>query len=230
MNLNELLNHFQNQHKALENHYLVAKGQQDSLIAQEKHLKDEQTQCKIEYEELLQKREILEQASTKAREEGKALFVNVVTNSLQMVFSQKASADIVLGKKSGLATADVVLCLDRNGKMVQTDPTSEDSGGMADMISLGIFMSNSLLGGKNNTAGFFLDEPTKFVSAAHAEAAANFIKEMVQYTGKQTFLTTHERNYLPFVANRSHLVSINEEDGVSTVEKYAEEGTLLASK
>lgn len=229
MNLNELLNHFQNQHKALENHYLVAKGQQDSLIAQEKHLKDEQAQCKQEYEEWLQKKEILEQASTKAREEGKALFVNVVTNSLQMVFNQQASADIVLGKKSGLATADVVLCMDRNGKLVKTDPTSEDSGGMADTISLGIFMSNSLLGGKNNRAGFFLDEPTKFVSAAHAEPAANFIKEMVQYTGKQTFLTTHERTYLPFVANRSHLVTIDE-DGISTVEKYAEDGALLLNR
>ena len=207
----------------------MEKGQQDSLMQQEKRLKDEQAKCQEVYDDYLLKKQILEEASTKAREEGKLLFENMVTNGLQMVFDRHASIQIKLGKKSNLATADVFLRFNKNGKIVTTDPTTEDSGGVADITSLGLFMCNSLLCGKENQAGFFLDEPTKFVSASRAEFAANFINEMVRYTQKQTILTTHELSYLPFVADRSFLIEIDE-NGVSQAERYTEGGELVLNK
>lgn len=201
------------------------RGKQESILEQKRLLTIQQESLQGKQEELLFKKELLDEAATTAREQAKTLFEEVVTNSIQIVFDKDAKAVVKLGKKNNLPTAEVVIQVEQDGAVLETDPTDEDGGGLADMVSLAIFMATSLLGSKKNVAPFFLDEPTKFVSAGNAENCANFISEMVDYTERQTFLSTHEREYLPFVANRSFLVV--KEGGTSTVSVYAESGSAV---
>lgn len=201
------------------------RGKQETILEQQRDLKAQQSALQGKQDEYLFKKELLDEAATTAREQAKTLFEEVVTNSIQIVFDKDAKAVVNLGKKNNLPTAEVLIQVEQDGVIVETDPTDEDGGGLADMVSLAIFMATSLLGSKKNVAPFFLDEPTKFVSAGNAENCANFISEMVEYTERQTFLSTHERDYLPFVADRSFLVV--KENGTSTASVYAENGNTI---
>lgn len=212
--------------------YEREKGKEDQLKQQVETIQHETQARRETYEALVLKKEILEQAGVTAREQGKQLFENVVTNSIQMVFEKDAEAVVVLGKKANVATANLLIQSERGGLSVDTDPAEEDGGGLADMVSLSALTSTAMLAGATNQAGFFWDEPTKFVSAANAESTANFIAEIRRYAGRQTFLTTHERQYLPFVADRSFLVELDA-DGCSSVtlmyEKEVEEAPMVRS-
>lgn len=212
--------------KQLESHYLSERAKQETLLEERSTYLVDKTQLETQHEECLLKKEILDQASIAAREQGKAVFENVVTNSLQMVFGPNTSAKIELGRKSNTPTAELLTCKVRDGKVIETDPCEEDGGGVADIVGTSAFMSTALLSERENVAPFFLDEPTKYVSAQHAEASAYFIKSLVDYTNRQTFLTTHEKEYLPFVADATHLVALDEK-GVSHVSRFAEKGTLV---
>lgn len=212
--------------KQLEAHYLTERAKQKTLLDERNAYSEEKEKLETQYNDCLLKKEILDQASTAAREQGKAVFENVVTNSLQMVFGPNTSAKIELGRKSNTPTAELLTCSIRDGKVIETDPCEEDGGGVADIVGTSAFMSTALLSERENVAPFFLDEPTKYVSAQHAEASAYFIKSLVEYTGRQTFLTTHEKEYLPFVADVTHLVALDEK-GVSHVSRFAEKGTLV---
>lgn len=201
------------------------RGKQETILKQQRQLTEQKEALQGKQEEFLFKKELLDEASTTAREQAKTLFEEVVTNSIQIVFDKDAKAVVKLGRKNNMPTAEVAIQVEQDGVIVETDPTDEDGGGLADMVSLAIFMATSLLGSKKNVAPFFLDEPTKFVSAGNAENCANFISEMVEYTERQTFLSTHEREYLPFVADRSFLVV--KENGTSTASVYAENGNTV---
>nr|WP_040109554.1 hypothetical protein [Jeotgalibacillus malaysiensis] len=161
-------------------------------------------------------KELLEKSSDEARKNGKEVLEKTATNSVQMVLGDKYSVQIKLDSQRGVPTADVDIVKDTSkGKMVIE--AMEEGGGIRDILSLSTFVSNGMLVGEDNKSPNFFDEPTKFVSAEHKPAVANFMKELVDYTEKQTMLVTHDLEYLPSVGDTVYLVEI--EDGVSKMTK-----------
>jgi Uncharacterized protein conserved in bacteria with the myosin-like domain len=167
-----------------------------------------------EKEEVITKKTILEEASTEARENAKELLKDVATNAVQMVFGDNNFIDIEMREKG--IKADVILRTVYPDHVVETDPAEEDGGGSADVVALSKFCSISELAGKDNKAPWFLDEPTKYVHGNSGEVAT-FIKEMVEYTERQTFLVT-EDEYVSSVGDVAYKM-FKSEDGTSVATK-----------
>lgn len=140
----------------------------------------------------LLKKELLEQASEKAREDGMRVLADTATNAVQAILGEDTFVDMVSSIRNGVPNVDVVVKREINGMEATTDPTQGEGGGVADIVSLSMFFSLGLLVGRDNEAPIFMDEPTKFLSKGYSTQAAAFINEMVDYTGKQTFVVTHD--------------------------------------
>lgn len=185
---------------------------------QDQKTKQEMELFRIEKENHKKKvmKELLEKSSDEARENGKEVLEKTATNSVQMVLGDTYSVQIKLDSQRGVPTAEVDIVKETTkGKMVVE--AMEEGGGIRDILSLSTFVSTGMLVGDDNAAPNFFDEPTKFVSAEHKPAVATFMKELVEYTEKQTMLVTHDLEYLPAVGDTVYLVEI--EDGVSKMSK-----------
>lgn len=165
----------------------------------------------IDKEEILNKKTILEEASTEARNNAKELLKDVATNAVQMVFGDNNFIDIEMPDKG--IKADVILRTVYPDHVVETDPADEDGGGSADVVALSKFCSVSELAGKDNKAPWFFDEPTKYVHGS-SEEVATFIHEMVEYTERQTFLVT-EDDHVSSVGDVAYSM-FKSENGTST--------------
>lgn len=157
-------------------------------------------------------KELLEKTSDEARRNGKEIMAQTSSAGVQMVLGENHSVDIELGNLRGLPSAELHIIKEfKNGKLI-IDPM-EDGGGIRDIVSLATFMGTGMTVGEGNQSPYFLDEPTKFVSKDLAEEVSTFIKELASYTGKQTFIVTHDMNHLPNVADTTY--RIENHDGVS---------------
>lgn len=195
-----------NRHKERYNQYL---GKKKTLEEEHAKSKDKLIQLQKRTEELMEMKEVIDEASTEARKNSVELLEEVATNALQMVMGDNREVVVSMTKKSGVPSADLFVKTKHEGIEVITSPADEDAGGVTDIVALSTLMSIRMLAGKNNSAPYFLDEPTKCVSAGNAENTAKFIKDLVDYTGIQTIMVTHEREYLPSIADKSYLLDLD---------------------
>lgn len=152
---------------------------------------------------------LLEKASEKAREDGKKVLSETSTNAIQMVMDDNYVVDMESSIKRGVPHTDLVVRQTTDaGLTIETDPAEDEGGGTADIVAISTFMALGMLAGDENQAPYFLDEPTKFVSPDNSEKVAKFLKEIVSYSGKQTFLVTHD----PVVADAGDRVFYVEKD------------------
>ena len=132
---------------------------------------------------------LLENSSLKALNLSKDIMEEVSTNSLRAVFDDDREVVINLGTKSGQRTAELLMLQDSD----DTDPAKEEGGGVADIVSVTSFLAlGDLL--NENYAPLFLDEPNKFLSKEYSEKMAFYLKDIIDYTGKQMFLVTHDEH------------------------------------
>lgn len=161
-------------------------------------------------------KELLEKASKEARKNGKEILSQTASSALQMVLGENHSVEVELGNLRGVPSAELSISKTYPHGILNIDPM-EDGGGIRDLVSLSTFMATGMLVGEENQSPYFLDEPTKFVSKDRAEEVAEFLKELVAYTGKQTFLVTHDQKYLPAVGDTTY--RIENPEGVSIATK-----------
>lgn len=168
-------------------------------------------------DEVGMKMSILQEASTEARNNARDLLEDVSTNAVQMIMGDNLSVNIDLNTKGQSATAEVVIKVQNKNEVVETDPAEEEGGGLADIVALSTFLSIGQLVGKDNLAPKFLDEPSKYVSKGNSEKVAEFLKEMVDYTERQTFLITHDE-YLSNIGDVAYKFALDE-NGTTKAEK-----------
>lgn len=161
-------------------------------------------------------KELLEKASNEARKNGKEILSQTASSALQMVLGENHSVNIELGNLRDVPSAELTISKVYPQGILEVDPM-EDGGGIRDLVSLSTFMATGMLIGEENQSPYFLDEPTKFVSKDRASEVAAFLKELVSYTGKQTFLVTHDQEYLPAVGDTTY--RIENPEGVSLAVK-----------
>lgn len=212
-----LLKEFQSRISSLRDKYNRDLGTLNTYEKQRDEKMKEINKLEKEYSDKSLQKEILEIASEEARENGKEILCGMASSSVQMVFGDNLSIDAELGKKSGVPVADIIAKSKYATDCVETDPAQDDGGGLADVTALSMFMSMGLLVGGNNTAGNFLDEPTKFVSKGNSPGVSEFIKEIVHHTGKQTLIVTHD-DYLANIGDTAYRLALDE-NGTTKVEK-----------
>ena len=206
----------ENNNKKYTSRYNQFLGKKKGLEEEYERTKNRLEELRNKSDEIVQMKEVLEIASQEARKNSVELLQEVCTNALKMSMGDNKGVVLEITKKNGIPSAHLyVKITHENGVEVITSPDDEDAGGVADIVALSTLMSVRMLAGKNNTAPYFLDEPTKCVSKEKSENTAKFIKELVDYTGIQTIMVTQEREFLPNYADKSYLIDIDE-NGVST--------------
>lgn len=186
--MQELLTRFENLQKGLEKE----QDRKRNLLEQKEGIENTLERLDNEATSNIMKKELLEQASERAREDGMRVLSETASNAVQAVLGEGTSVDMVSTIRNGVPNVDVLVKRTKNGVEVTTDPTQGEGGGVADIVAMSMFFSLGLLVGNDNRAPIFMDEPTKFLSKGFSSEAASFIYEMVEYTNKQTFLVTHD--------------------------------------
>jgi len=184
----------------LKTRYTKEKTTLDLYRKQKEEKERELSKTEKEHTDLMTMKELLEKASDEARKNGKEILSETASASLQMVMGDHLKVDMILDHRSGVPIADLEIVTSYRDKENRISPNDE-GGGIRDLVSLSTFMATGFLVGGDNKAPYFLDEPTKFVSEEYAEKTAHAIKEIVDYANKQAIVVTHEKNYLPKVAD-----------------------------
>lgn len=198
----------------LKTQYTKEKTTRDLYVRQKEEKQKALKETEKEHEDILMMKELLEKSSDEARLNGKVVLSETASSSLQLVMGDNLKVDMKLGNRSGVPTADLEIVTEYGEKEIRIDPNDE-GGGIRDLVSLSTFLATGLLVGEDNKAPYFLDEPTKFVSEEYAEKTAHAIKEIVKYSKKQAIIVTHEKEYLPNVADASYELIKDDENGVT---------------
>lgn len=169
-------------YKQKENEVKILDAQKKEKINEIKSIDDELISITTE-------KVLLENSSLKALNLSKDIMEEVSTSSLRAVFDDDREVIINLGTKSGQRTAELLMLQDGD----DTDPAKEEGGGVADIVSVTSFLAlGDLL--DENYAPLFLDEPNKYLSKEYSEKMALYLKDIIEYTGKQMFLVTHDEH------------------------------------
>lgn len=168
---------------------------------------------------LLTMKMLIEEASTEARENGRKLLSDVATTSAQTVFGKNTEIELEPFTKDGVPSIRVIIKKHlEDGNVIIINPTEADGGGLADITDLSIFMALGQMI-QNNYAPYDLDEPTKFINGLDLiEKSAQFIRNMVDFTGKQTIISTNE-DLLASEADTRYRMVLDEKTSISTAYK-----------
>ena len=158
-------------------------------------------------------KEILLSASEKGRESGRQLFEAVATEAVKTILGDEYSVALNTSVKNGVPWCNVSLQAKYGDVIIETDPVEEDSGGRSDCISLSFFIVLRMLAKTMNRAPQFIDEGLKSLSDNYGKEASVFLKELIELSDTQTFIITHEKDYLPAVADKSY--GFEQIDGVT---------------
>lgn len=170
-------------------HYIEKEKEVKILTSQKEEKMNEVELIDKELINITTEKVLLENSSLKALNLSKDIMEEVSTSSLRAVFDDDREVIINLGTKSGQRTAELLMLQDGD----DTDPAKEEGGGVADIVSVTSFLAlGDLL--EENYAPLFLDEPNKFLSKEYSEKMALYLKDIIEYTGKQMFLVTHDEH------------------------------------
>lgn len=178
-----------NRIKEYNEHYIEKEKELKILTSQKEEKVKEIESIDEELIDITTEKILLENSSLKALNLSKDIMEEVSTSSLRAVFDDEREVIINLGTKSGQRTAELLMLQDGD----DTDPAREEGGGVADIVSVTSFLAlGDLL--HENYAPLFLDEPNKFLSKEYSEKMALYLKDIIDYTGKQMFLVTHDEH------------------------------------
>lgn len=169
-----------------------------------------------ETEKLLMAKGLIDKATVFAREKGKNVLEESVSEILKLIFGDSYSIEIELKEKAGSPVANVYIKknIGLNTEIINLD---NEGGGLRDIVSLSFFIAISKLL-SDNRAMILLDEPTPAVSESYSEKVAEAIKLLTKYLEKQSIVITHEREYLPNLIDNVYYIEQGK-DGVSKAER-----------
>lgn len=169
-----------------------------------------------ETEKLLMAKGLIDKATDFAREKGKNVLEESVSEILKLIFGDSYSIEIELKEKAGSPVANVYIKknIGLNTEIINLD---NEGGGLRDIVSLSFFIAISKLL-SDNRAMILLDEPTPAVSESYSEKVAEAIKLLTKYLEKQSIVITHEREYLTNLIDNVYYIEQGK-DGVSKAER-----------
>lgn len=169
-----------------------------------------------ETEKLLMAKGLIDKATDFAREKGKNVLEESVSEILKLIFGDSYSIEIELKEKAGSPVANVYIKknIGLNTEIINLD---NEGGGLRDIVSLSFFIAISKLL-SDNRAMILLDEPTPAVSESYSEKVGEAIKLLTKYLEKQSIVITHEREYLPNLIDNVYYIEQGK-DGVSKAER-----------
>lgn len=213
--LSELMGRISN----IDKHIKEERAKQ-GLLQKQKNDKESLKKKKIEDNEvLLMQKALLNDTSKEARNQGKEILADMATLAVQSVFGDNMYVDINITEKDGIPQADVTVFKKYDYGVIEVDPSGNDGGGLADIVSLALFMGVRQINGDKNFAPNVLDEPSKYVSdGSLSEKFAEFLPSMVNYSKRQTIVATHD---IPLMeaGDVVYKMTLDKNTGISHVNK-----------
>lgn len=120
------------------------------------------------------------------------LIENVVTQGLQAVFDPTLSFHIVPVTKGKTAGIEFIVRTNLDGEAIETPVLEARGGGVSAVIGVLLRITTLLLSGDKLRRVLVLDESFSHVSADHLEALGQFLRVLVDRTGLQIILVTHQ--------------------------------------
>lgn len=201
-----------------KNHYIGRNGELEILNKTISQKRKEKEKLEKSNETLLLKKMLIEKSCSEARENGRELLSQISTSLVQSVFNENTEVKLNIDTKDNIPTADVVVLNHYEGGTNEVDPTDSDGGGLADIVALSLFVSAGQTL-ENNYAPYIIDEPSKYVSEGDfSEKFSKSFKPLVNYTGKQTIISTHDA-FLIESGDTIYRIVKDFTTGISTVTK-----------
>lgn len=194
----------------IKKEYLKRRGVEATLLQQKKDKEWKSEKIQKQTEEVIKKELLLKRAAKEGREQAKVLLENMATKALQFIAGDHLSLEIQVKEKAGKDTAEFYIVSTYENKKILTDPTEEDGGGYADIVSMSLFIAMLQMTSKTNDAPLFLDEPSKYVSKGDlSEKVAQFIYDIAHYFNRQVCMVTHDE-YMKNIGDHIYHVGLNQ--------------------
>ena len=153
------------------------------------------------------KKMIVENATEAGRNFSKDILEQILSGGIKNVLKEDVDVYIDIKQRDGVPTADVYL-KDVNGNLVHP---SNGSGGVRDILSFASLVALNAINSDYTKAPLFLDEAFKNISNEYHVAVCEFIEDMKKVlSNKQMFCVTHDRNYMPNIADAMFSVDKND--------------------
>lgn len=141
----------------------------------------------------------------------------IVTSGLQMIFDETLSFHIIQSTKAKAATVEFVVRTTLPNTVVETGVLDARGGGLAAVIGFLLRLVVMLLEkGPNGDNILILDETFAMVSAEYLEPLGQFLREIVDKTGVQLLMVTHQPE---FSEHADTVYRFSNQNGETKVEK-----------
>ncbi|HLO03312.1 MAG TPA: hypothetical protein VK191_09395 [Symbiobacteriaceae bacterium] len=209
---------------ALEPRLRAAQARLNQRKGEMRRLEEEKAEAEAKLQAALTEADLLEKVSVllgltsqHARAQAKQQIEVLVTNTLRHVFGAPYAFKIDLVEKAGRPEAEFyVISPGEGGQMLESRPQESRGGGVVDVVALGLRMAMLETYQPPLDGPLILDEPAKHVSEEFVAPAANFLKAISDFFGRQVIMVTHNP-YLAETAQAAYNVVLR--DGVSQVNR-----------
>lgn len=136
---------------------------------------------------------VLSQIGEERQRDAQAQIESLVTKGLQKIFGPELSFHVIASMRGKSPIVDFVIRTSLpNGKVLETGVLGARGGGMASVVGFLLRLTILLLSKDKNNSILILDETFHNVSASYLPILADFLKEIVENTGVQILMVTHE--------------------------------------
>lgn len=141
----------------------------------------------------------------------------LVTRGLQTIFDETLSFHIVQTTRGKSVTVEFVVRTTLNGRAIETPVMDARGGGLAATIGFLLRLVVLLLTrGQRQDTLMILDETFAHVSAEYLPAVSAFVREVVDKTGVQIIMVSHQEE---LTENADALYRFHMEDGVTVAKR-----------
>jgi DNA repair exonuclease SbcCD ATPase subunit len=148
---------------------------------------------------------LLTSIGEEAQETARAMFEDLATRALQVIFGEEHQFLLLPGESGGQAALEPVIRSSYGGQVLETPVLEARGGGMAVVVGFILRLVMVLLTPDARKI-LFLDESFTFVSESYTGRLAEFLAEIAGRTGVQIVLITHDRAYAEHADARVRLV------------------------
>jgi predicted ATPase len=172
-------------------------GEMRAVLTHGRELQEEVAELKELTEDLDKVTHLLNSIGEDRQQAAQQTIEELVTRALQTIFEDNLSFHIVQTTKGRAVQVDFMVRTTLNGRVIETPVMDARGGGLAATIGYLLRLVVLLLTRKKNqNTRMILDETFAHVSAEYLPAVREFVREIVDQTGVQHIIVTHQEELI----------------------------------
>lgn len=180
-------------------------GEARSVLTRGKELSAEVSELTETVEELDRVTVLLNSLGEERQLAAQSSIEELVTRGLQMIFDDTLSFHIVQNVRGKTAVVEFVVRTTLDSEVIETPVMDARGGGLAAVIGFLLRLVVMLMGRSERDADLLtLDETFSMVSAEYLEPLGEFLRELVDNTGVQIILVTHQEIFAEYADKVYH--------------------------